>query len=302
MTLLARYESRDRVRTALKLLDDKEPLVRYAAIGGLEDNLEDRTRLALTKKLDDPVRLVRMEAARVLSGFDQRGMSVAQREQVQRGLEEYLLGLTANEDQAAAHVNHAVVKENLGDSTAAEASYRTAIRVDPEDVAARMNLTLILDRRGETDEAEKLLREVIELQPEFAEAYYSLGLLLGANPQRLEEAAEALAQASRLAPENARMMYNHGIAQQQLGNRDAAEKALKAAVRLDPMQADAVRGLAIFFAQDQRWPEALTVARQLLVIPGRQRRRPADGRTAARDGGKDVGLGGRGLGCRDLGW
>jgi tetratricopeptide (TPR) repeat protein len=268
MTLLSRYETRNRVRTALELLDDKEPLVRAAAIGGLEDDYENGTRLALLKMLDDPMRLVRMEAARVLSGFGSRGMSVTQRQEFERGLKEYLVGLTANNDQAAAHVNRAVVEENRGDAAAAEAAYRTALRVDAEDVAARMNLALLLDRRGETAESESLLREVIELQPAFAEAHYSLGLLLGAEPARLDEAAAALAEASRLAPQNARMMYNHGIAQQQLDHRPEAERALEAAVRLDPSLADAVRGLAIFYTQDQRWREALAVAEHLLVLPG----------------------------------
>jgi tetratricopeptide (TPR) repeat protein len=188
-------------------------------------------------------------------------------------LKEYIAGQNAVADQAAAHLNLAVVYTNLaqghyGDPgranpqylAKAEEEYRTAIRIEAEFVPARINLAMLCDSLGRKDEAEALFREIIVLDPEMAEAHYSLGLLIAENADRMEEATESLGRAAELSPENARIHYNYGLALQKLERWSEAEEALKESLRISGPSADSLstlHALAILHAQQKRWDQAI---------------------------------------------
>ncbi|HYW78142.1 MAG TPA: tetratricopeptide repeat protein, partial [Thermoguttaceae bacterium] len=167
-------------------------------------------------------------------------------------------------DQAAAHLNMAVIHSNSGDPEKAEAEYRTALRLDPQFVPARINLAMLCDQQGKKDEATRWFREVIELEPELAEAHYSLGLLLAEDETRLAEAAKSLAEAARLAPENPRIHYNYGLALQRLERPDDAERELTAAYKLAPGVPDYLNALAILYSQQGLWDNAIKCAEELV--------------------------------------
>jgi len=79
----------------------------------------------------------------------------------------------------------------------------------------------------------------------------------------LEDAAEHLAAATRLAPERPRIHYNYGLAMQNLGRVTEAEKALKTACRLSPRTTGFLHALAILYAQRGNWNAARACAEGL---------------------------------------
>jgi predicted CXXCH cytochrome family protein len=287
VALLGRYplaESFEAVRRALK---DPEPESRAAAVRALEslNNFRaaevaqiDRVspeqmepldaalrKLAedLSPLLNDPVRAVRVEAARVLSIVPHSRMTSDVHKLLTERVDEYRVGQMELADQAAAHLNLGVVYANQGQLEKAEQAYRMALRLDPQFIPARMNLAMQYDQQGRKQESEKLLLEVTKISPEFAEGFYSLGLLVAEDPDRLAEAAAHLEKAAELDSLNARMKYNAGLARQQLGDFDAAERLLTSAAQMQPETPEFLHALAILYAQQRRWPKALAAAQQL---------------------------------------
>jgi tetratricopeptide (TPR) repeat protein len=272
LSLLGHYDPTEGNSEAFAGLRDPEGLVRYAAVRSLQHLHPQRRVQRIAPLLDDPLRSVRTEAARVLSDIPSRQLSPERRQAFDHALAEYLEGQEAVGDQAAARLNKAVVYNNLGDPQKAEREYEIALRIDPQFVPAMINLAMLYDRQNLKDEAEALFEKVIALEPGLAEAHYSLGLLIAENPKRLTEAVEHLAKAVAEAPENARMRYNYALALQNLARYAEAEKQLREADRLAPREPDYLYALAILYAQQGRWTRAIACAEEMV------RRWPGEGR------------------------
>ena len=225
------------IAAARTALNDPDPLVRATAVGGLEPLPLAARRSILEPLLADPVRAVRLEAARVLA--------------------EAWSG-----DGAAA-----------GARGAAEAEYRAALALDPRFTPVRFNLANLLNEEGRNPEAEKVLRRGLEYAPGEPELHYSLGLLL-AEEGRLDEAVESLTEAA-VPSARARVHYNYGLALQLAGRLDEAEAALRDARRRDDRDPDVVLALARLLMDQQRWSEASEFAGALVRLvptaPGPQR-------------------------------
>ncbi|MCS7238207.1 MAG: tetratricopeptide repeat protein [Thermoguttaceae bacterium] len=226
---------------AVWALDDPEPLVRWAAVRTVGEGLSvapQELERRLRPRLGDTSRLVRMEAARILSSLPRKEFARGEEELFQSAIKEYLRGQQALADQPAAHLNMGVVFANLGDFRRAEEAYQWALKIDPMFIPARNNLAILYDRLGRKAEAEHELRQAVQIDPLFADGWYSLGLLLGEDPQRLEEAADCLKRAADLRPEYSRIWYNYGVALFHLGKLAEAETALKRAAALNPQDRD----------------------------------------------------------------
>jgi predicted CXXCH cytochrome family protein len=252
---------------------DEDVQVRAAAVGGL-DVLAPRERLlAVAPILKDPVRAVRIEAARVLASVPAPLFAAPQRREFEAALGELKDSLRAIADMPAAHASLGALYASLGQHGAAEGSYRTALRMDPYLLPARTGLAALYNAMGRNAEAERELREGIERAPRQGDLHYSLGLLL-VEEKRLAEAAQELGRAAELLPDRARVRYNDGLTLQQLGRRRGAEQALLQANRLDPTDAEIVYALAVFYIQQQQYRRALRYAERLSVLmptePGAQ--------------------------------
>jgi tetratricopeptide (TPR) repeat protein len=282
VSLLSRYGSDRALAEAVRALNDKDPLMRATAVRSLQYAPAEVIFRRLTPVLRDPVRAVRVEAARLLAQIPRSAFTQNDTTAFDSALKEYLLGQDAVADQAAAHLNLAVVYANLAEAhygapgradpkylALAENEYRTALKIEPDFIPARMNLAMLCDTLGRKDEAEALFHEIIDLDPEMAEAHYSLGLLLAENEIRMEEAVKSLGRAAELSPENARIHYNFGLALQKLQRWTESEEALKRSVRISgtsQQSLDALHALAILYAQQKRWDRAIVCAENLVEI------------------------------------
>ena len=247
---------------------DADPLVRASAAAGV-DRLSPQRRVAvLAPLLDDPIRAVRIEAARALVGVPRTTLTEAQRSAFAAARAELVGAQMAAADQPAAHLNLGVLAAGEERVADAEAAYRTAIRLDPFFLPARFNLATLLNRQRRNAEAETVLREGIDRVPDDGELHYSLGLLL-AEEQRLEEAAESLGQAAALIPDRVRVAYNHGLALETLGRLAAAENAFLEAYRRDAEDPDVLLALARILLRQGNLDRAQEYARQLIAVdPG----------------------------------
>ena len=266
LDLLAGYGTASRASFA-QGLRDPEPLVRASAVAGYEQfDVVERSEV-LPPLLRDPVRGVRLEAARVLApatgslqGTDATTLAAM--------LAEYELVQLSMADTAAAHLNLGVAHSATGDVIRAVADYVTALEMDPAFMPASINLSNLLNQMGRNPEAEKVLEDAVARNPREGELHYSLGLVR-AELNQLAAAAESLGQAADLLPDRPRIRYNYALALQQLDRRPEAERQLLESYRVGPNDPSVVQALAIFYAQDEDWDDALEWAERLAaMVPG----------------------------------
>ena len=240
---------------------DREPLVRVTAVDAL-DRLTANERISvLTPLLRDPIRAVRIQAARVLAVVSDQLSSEA-RAQFDAALKEYREAQLYDADMPGANLNLALLETDLKQFDRAIGYYETAIHLDPEFMPARVNLGNLFNRLGRNQDAERVYREAIEHAPKEGELHYSLGLLL-AEEKSFEESAVELATAAELLPNRPRVYYNYALVLQQIGKLRKSEAALKKAYALNSNDPDVLNALAVFYAQQRRWDQAIGYAEQL---------------------------------------
>jgi predicted CXXCH cytochrome family protein len=244
---------------------DADAEVRAAAADSFDATPAQQRLYALGPLLRDPVRGVRIAAARGLSSLPAAQIDATLRPAFDAALAEYVAAQNVSLDMPGARLNLAVVQQNMGRLGLAEAHYLAALKIDPDFTPARANLSQLYNQTGRNAEAERVLTDGLKRQPGIGELQYSLGLLL-AEEQRLPEAAKALARAAQLLPERAKVHYNLGLAWQQLGQRQPAEQALLRAQQLAPQDAATVYALAVFYAQGGQRAQALKWADKLQTL------------------------------------
>ena len=254
-------------------MGDRDPIVRTTAAAGL-DALPAVRRIALaTPLLRDPIRSVRVQAARVLASVPANLFTQVQKVDLDAALVEYRWGLLAMADMPSTHLNLAVLETDLGRLDLAEQEYRKALSMDPYFLPARQNLASLYNQMGRNSDAERELREGIRQLPDQGEVHYSLGLLL-AEERRFDEAARSLREAARLLPNRARVRYNLGLTLEQLGRMDEAERTLLDAARIDAADPTIAFALAALYAGELRWKEALPYAERYAALsPGDEQAR-----------------------------
>jgi Flp pilus assembly protein TadD len=182
-------------------LRDPDPLVRLGALAAVEaTDPETRLRLA-SPLLADPVRGVRIEAARSIlagAGSSPPGLEAA--------LSEYRAVQEEMADRPEARLNLGWLTAVRGDLAGAEAAYRGALRLDPAYAPAFVNLADLYREESREGDGEALLRQGLRAAPDDAGLHHSLGLLL-IRTGRLGAALPELARAVELAPGEARYAY-----------------------------------------------------------------------------------------------
>ncbi|MFJ4967833.1 tetratricopeptide repeat protein [Streptomyces sp. NPDC088755] len=119
-----------------------------------------------------------------------------------------------------------------------------ALRIAPDDWDALAVRTYGLRRTGRRDEALAAAQESVRLGPESSLAHVALSEALMAWPERLPESLAAAEQAVRLNSEYREAYYALWKVALFAGRADAAEFAVRQALRLDPEDAWALEELA----------------------------------------------------------
>lgn len=244
---LTSYLEQDQAIEALRsALSDRSPQVRSAAVTSLQNAPDDVVLRSLPKLLTDEARLVRTEAARVLSRINPAQLNGKEQQALRSAIAELEEGLVAINDRAIGHLLLGVLYQNLGEFDRARVEYELAISVEPLSMGARTNLAALLEQMAQS------------AGPEKAEA------LIGEAEQLRREELVLLERDALLAPDNAAIWQRLGLSQYLLGWRKEAEDSLRKAMLLDPDNLDYAYLLAIFYRDTGRPGEALQLVEQVL--------------------------------------
>ena len=230
-----------------------DPLVRTIAMTNLRQRGYSDHGLVdmLAPSLDDPVRMVRTEAARVLAPA--RGLlDERTRGAFEKALAEYRTGQLADRDQAAAHTNLGNLAQEMGEFSKAVGCYKTALKIDPQFVGARLYLGMLYGRIDQNELAEQQLRQLTKQDPASPLPLYRLGLVLG-QMKRFQEAEQCLLEAHQMQPGNFDYLYGLGVFYLEIGNLDAAQQAAAELLRLYP-QVPAAQQMMRDIVRRQRSP------------------------------------------------
>jgi tetratricopeptide (TPR) repeat protein len=262
---LARYASPATLPAIRVALGDADALVRAAAVGALSGTDAGLRAQLLPALLADPVRLVRMDAARALAGEPEARLSPADRVRFAAALDEYVAAERFNADRPEGRANLGNLHAAQGRAEQAEAAFRAALALDPSFEQAALNLADVQRGRGLEQEAERTLREALGRNPRSGPAHFALGLSL-TRQKRMAEALEELERATRLDPESARFAYVHAVALNDSGQAAAARRQLEALLKRQPFDRDALLALALFERDAGNRARALGHAQRLAEL------------------------------------
>jgi len=265
LSLLAQYPG-ERVLQAMQIaLMDEEARIRRAAVEFIPQPDPDKLVKQLTPVLYDPVKTVRIEAARRLAGELSQRLYPDQMKVFQAVLQEYEDAMVYSADFSFARYNLANLYTELERPEDAISQFEAAIRIDEQFYPAKVNLALLFNHQGQNAEAERLLREVISDQPELYDISYSLGLLL-VEMQKYSEALKFLERAAAGLPQRPRIHYNLGLLYQHLGNLPAAETSLLLALELEPANLEFQYGLADHYLKQGRFEQARPIVEEMVSL------------------------------------
>jgi len=248
-----------------RALADPDPLVRDGALTAAE-GLDPAARLPLVSPLlRDPIRTVRVDAARALASVPKESMNSSERAAFDAALAEYVRSQTVDADRAEAHLNLAGIAVEQGDPGRAEAEYLKALELMPAMAGTYVNFADLYRLTGREAEAEKILRQGLAAAPRDPGIHHALGLAL-VRQKRMPEALKELQKAATLPPERARYAYVYGVALDSTGQTDRALAVLSAAHERFPGNREILSALATFNAKARNWAAAIGWAKQLLEL------------------------------------
>ena len=248
VSLLAPWVQQSETRAFVeKSLKDESPLVRSAAIRSLS-NAPDAAGF-IKPLCDDPVRLVRLDAAWELHGARElthpsyreltdyletiSDQPAGALRQTQFALDEHRVDDALKWSARAAawdatsgesHQIHAVVLNMAGKRDEAIAELRKAGEVDPKNAQHPYMLGLLYGETGQQDEVIAQLKKAVAIDPTFGRAWYNLGLAY-AQKEELTESITSLEQAEKLVPDNGEIPYARATVHARAGQIEEARKA-----------------------------------------------------------------------------
>lgn len=245
LSLLSRYPGASPVETAAVALGDTDPAVRLAAVQAMEALTIEQRLDHLRPLLADPVRAVRIEAARLLAGIDAVFLTARERQRLSETVAEYVEAQRASLDRPSAWLNLGNLHLQRGDAQAAEEHYRGALELDPGFEPAYGNLADLLARLGQEAGAGAMLREGLARHPDSAMLHHALGLHRIRSGERAA-AMESFRRAVELAPDDSRFRYVYAVALDGAGDQEQALSELTEAYRRYPADANVLQALVGF--------------------------------------------------------
>jgi predicted CXXCH cytochrome family protein len=229
LDLLSRYPGPSALAALQRGLGDVDPLVRRAAVEG-QERMEPADRIAaLTPLLDDSVRAVRIEAARLLAPAA-GALAEEQRKRLERAEAQFEAAQAENADRPEGQANLGNLYLSRGEAARAESAYRKAIALDRRFVPAYVNLADLYRAGGRDADAESTLREGLQSVPAAAALHEALGLTL-VRQNRGREALAEFAAAEKAAPDDPRHSFVYAVALHDAGRQAEAVRLLEAAAR-----------------------------------------------------------------------
>ncbi|HTO02467.1 MAG TPA: tetratricopeptide repeat protein [Opitutus sp.] len=242
------------VSAANPALKDSDALVRAAAVrllGGVGD-----ARASLRPLLNDPVRLVRLDAAWALSDE----LEPASTQSTELGV---YLATAAEQPLGQLRIGQHLA--NHGDSPAAIKALQKAVSWDPGSAPILETLALVYQQAGQLDAAANAFVRAANLTPDDPEPIFNAALLY-AEARRYPDAETALRETVRRDSGHHRAWYNLGLLLVETGRLTDAQNALITAEETDPTSADYPYALATVYWKTGDRAAARSAAERALAI------------------------------------
>ncbi|GMU33126.1 MAG: hypothetical protein AMXMBFR20_09980 [Planctomycetia bacterium] len=265
VALLGGFLGPGTVPTLERALQNRDPLVRAAGVSAIRAAPPEPLVRLVAPLLNDPVRMVRIDAARALATAPAERLTPNQRKSLVDGMDEYRRAQLVDADRAEAHLNLGSLHTELGELDQAEREYRIALKLSPRFAPTYVNLADLYRVMGREDEAERTLRTGLNRAPDDPALHHSLGLTL-ARRNNLSSALKHLARAAELMPDHARYAYVYGIALQSTSRPDLSLAVLKAAYARHPGDRDLLIALATISRDSGDRSSAIEFARKLVAL------------------------------------
>jgi len=245
ISLLPRYLDQETFKRVQDGLSDDNAMVRMASVASL-DGLQPNMLVKLVFPiLDDPVRAVRIEAARVLAPVPVGQLQGEQLAIYTRASEEYIASQMANAERPEAQLNLANYYVARGEAAKAEAALEKAIELEDVFMPAYINLADFYRMQREDAKADKVLSQAKRMAPDNADVRHALGLVL-VRQNKTEQAVGELGEAARLAPDNVRYIYVYAVALNSTGKPEEAIEQLQVAHDRFPGNIEILQALVSF--------------------------------------------------------
>lgn len=248
VSMITPYLDQTNIDVLQQGLTDKNTMVRLSSVSALEGLPHAMLAQLAFPLLDDPEKMVRIEAARLLAPVPVGELEGEQLSIYTNASNEYINSQEVNADRPEAQLNLGnfyLAKAQLQNS---EEAYKKAIELDDAFVPAYINLADLYRVKNSEASAEKLLQKAIKIAPENADAYYALGLSL-IRQQKNNEAIGYLQRASGFDLSNAHYVYVYAVALNSTGKVSLAIKVLQDALDRFPRDRD-IFGALIAFNRD----------------------------------------------------
>jgi len=270
LSQLTAYPGENTLRTFELALMDDEALIRQIAANSLRVYDEKQMTLLLSPLLYDPVKAVRMEAARRLAGSPAKHLREEDQKVFKQALNEFEKSMEYAGDFAYGRYNLGNLYVALDRPEEAIRNYQAAIAIDEMFYQAKVNLAMLYNGMGDKEKAETLLREVVAAYPQEYRVAYSLGLLL-AEKKKYREAAHYLASAAGGMPDHARVHYNLGMLLDYLGKDSEAERALLRALEIAPENINFLTAAAQYYVKHAQYEKAKLLAERIAAAEAKGR-------------------------------
>ncbi len=242
---LGNYPSRQTYTTILQMLRNKDGNIRRSALQSLETFPPNMRIKETFKMLKDPLKTVRTEAARQLAVFPRGEIDQANRELLEKVLEEYKATLLFNAERPESQLSLAALYSNMQMPKKAEEAYKEALRLQPMFVPIYINYSSFLQKQGKEKEVFEILQQGVATVPSMGILHHTLGLWYIRNKEKTK-AIEALKKAVELAPDDTRFSYVYAVAVGE-GNPAEAIKILEAVYPKHSGDMQIVSGLAYYY-------------------------------------------------------
>jgi tetratricopeptide (TPR) repeat protein len=265
LSLMPRYFSAASLPAIQSSLADPDALVRVAAVRALEPLPPNEKVQFAARLLSDPIRAVRIEAARLLAGSPMELLQPSQKTAHDAAIAERIESEMVSAERPESHMNLALLYTQLGRANDAEFELQTALRLDSRFLPAMVNLADLYRTQQREIEAQQLLERALALDPWAAEPVHALGLLK-ARLGKPNEALQLFAKASAMQPGTIRYVYVYGVALHSYGQPDKAISVLTKAHERSPADRDVLMALMTFHRDKGDIDTAVSYADKLLQL------------------------------------